>query len=248
MLLACVGLSSCIDNFDEDEKIAYPAKAPVLGAWGHVAATADDFDYTLNMVVDAAGDTVVTVQTLMGDGSAITTLGTVTEYDPVSGTLVAEGQSEFGYYLFGQVMPARIFVNYNNALNGVSVSISLVNGSNAYDAQYYIGAGSFNAVKFNKPLEACGTFQSVDGNITLMLFGDDADVKQQMGYTGEGYIGALYVGEGQDIVLYEYDKATGTLTMTSLFDSETHYSATFNEKAELVFQAGETPIVLEQVF
>lgn len=247
LLVATVGLSSCIDNFDEDEKYVYPAKAPALGAYGYTDATGEGDNYTLNIAVNAEGDTIVTTQMLWGDGTAITTVGIVTEYDPVSGTLVAEGQSEYGYYLWGSLAPAKIYASWNAAHNKLSVSVSLYAGNNIYDVQYYLGAGSFNASKLAMPLDICGDFSSTDDNVYLQLFGADENIKAQLGLDDfAGKIGIVYVGENQDLVTYEYDAATGELEVQSLLTGDT-YEIAFNDKAQLFAKIGGENVLLQQV-
>lgn len=237
LLTVCTGFSSCIDNFDEDERYTYPKQAPAYSAWAYEDQTGEDFSYSLNITENAAGDSVLTV-TMLGlpDGPVVST-GVITEYDAASGTLVAEGSSELGYYLVSSLLPAKIYASYNGAGNKLSVSVSLIFNGGDYDAQSYIGAGSFTAVRKNHPITIDGLWFAADGSVTMQLLGYDESM--------ETSIGQIQTDENEtEYCVYDYDAATGVATIRTLTTEKT-YTASYNEKGQFIFDNGGKSVLLE---
>lgn len=240
LFVLAVGFASCADDFDEDDKTSYPAEAPAIGVWvNDNMATEGDFaspfsTYEVNFSLNEAGDTLVNL--LMWDvanGLFTANSGTIVGYDPVAGMTTVDFPScDLGLLLAGQPLPARAYFTYSRDHKSMTTSIDLIFNGRPYSAMDYTGVGVFTVKQATKPAVIDGTWVSTDGNNAIQAVTNEDGTA----------IAAIYVGNNVVEGTPAYDRATGTLTITDT-DGKA-YTATFNEKLQLVLSFEGQEIVL----
>lgn len=250
-VVAAVGFSSCNNEFDEDQKYSYPGEktAIPLGcyAFGNAEATENakqNIVYDVILTENNAGDTVTTViLTESLSKEQFYSTGTKSNYDPVSGMMRFNGTTTAGALLFGAnatLMDAEMYFAYNSTSKGFTSSTCVINGTSKYDLSNYTGLFSFVAKKVRYPRFLCGSWEYVenegDGTTDVVIVIN--------GYTEDGKLDVLLnVGGGEDIhSLANYDYKTGVLTFEG---DAAEYSASFNEKGQLVFHNGDNNVVVD---
>ncbi len=236
-----MSFTSCVDEFDADDKATYPSTRPELGVWANdynasEGPYADPCTYEVNFTQDINGDTIVNISMFYkAQNMAINTLnGRITEYDPVSGmTTVDFPSSDLGLFLVGQSLPARAYMTYDRHATALRVDMHVNYNGNMYDANYYIGIGAFSVTKYAHPINVLGYWEDLATGIVLGLNGD----------------GTAEIMVGYDVIpaTFAYDKNAGTMVFYAAeavaegetAEPEVIATAYFNEQSQLKFTLSE---------
>lgn len=187
-LLLGLTFVSCNDDFDEDDNhVAYPAEMQ-LGTWAKEYTPAGGVSYTVNITLNAAGDTIcdVTVYNEATGDANVFGAGKVS-YDPATGVITAN----YDESLYDA--PAMITMAYQRDLQAMTVNI------------YTVAGGKLTAKDCFKVIKAAaisplGDWMTADG-LTFTLNADGTAVVTDNGNTEEA--------------LYNFDGTSGKITTKS---------------------------------
>lgn len=251
--LLALGVTSCVEGLEDDATYAYPAEAPASGSWTYTDPTGSDpFEYTVTLSQTEAGDTTLAISAMYPygmtnqtggrvDSAGVMTIGKVTSYDPVSGTIVAEGYTD----LFAAVgedanLPCTIYASYDRTQSQLIASITIPYANSYYDMYYLTGMiGLVKGTATAYPKNLCGYWRNNDGSFAIQLDGYNSRNGQVSG--------SLFVGVNTEDCSYHYDGATGTLTVTSLTTGNS-FTGQVNAATQLVVEYEGTTYTLTPAF
>lgn len=236
------------------------------------------FLYEMNITLSSAGDTVYNItsvatpynQLQVGvnpDGSPqflpagypiCSPGGKLQWYDPEAGTAYLEfEQTEEGSLLGVGLTPARAYLTYNRSADKISVDMDFFAQGQWYPYEANLTNGTFTLTKAARPSFVNGYWfgSGADGSTYVFYLTYDQDL--QIGVDEEGkpvttpVNGQCVVGNAQNSCLYDYDKTTGTATVTTVpimpgQEAET-YTLQYNEIGQLTYTADGQTIILDRV-
>lgn len=240
---AALCLTACVDDLEDSVDFAYPAQGMECGTWTYANPTeSDPFEYTLTISPTEEGDTILHVTMMYTDSSCVRTIANVTSYDAQSGTVVAEGSTDFLSLdgVSGQ-SSCTVYASLDHTGKRMMTSTSVAYGFSIYEIQDFFGFGNFTGTQTVKPGNIGGTWVSADGNSFIELGGYNSGIGTVLGYFQFG-------DECYDDCSWRYDNATGVLTMSGLTDGKVA-TASFNDKLQLVYDNGNgTSVILYPAF
>lgn len=236
------------------------------------------FLYELNITLSAAGDTVYNItsvstpynQLQVGvnpDGSPqflpagypiCSPGGKLQWYDSAAGTAYLEfDQTEEGNLLGVGLTPARAYVIYNRSWDKLTVDMDFYAQGAWYSYQDNLGNGKFTLTKAAHPSFICGYWLGQDEAGQPYIFYLTYEQQLQIGSDDDGQPittpieGQCIVGNAQNYCLFDYDKTTGTGTVTTVpvmagQEAET-YTLQYNEIGQLTYNNGSETIILDRV-
>ena len=182
LLMMGLAFASCNDNFDEDEaRVSYPGNFE-LGIWESEYTAAGGTEYTVNLTLNEAGDTIcdVTMFNTATSDANVLSAGAVS-YDQTTGVITAT------YEESPWETPAMVSITYKNAGDKMTVNVYANDGKLA-------NKGLFTAVKSNK-ISVLGDWMLADGSVLSLNADSTASlVKEEV--TSEG----TYTWDGQLVV------------------------------------------------
>lgn len=267
-LFACVGFASCADEFDATDHATYPAEAPGLGTWvADQTATSGpftkDYLFEMNITLSSAGDTVYNITSVTTPYNTVglpanypicSPGGKLQWYDPQAGTAYLEfDETEIGALVgAGGNTPARAYLTYNRSWDKISVDMDFYVQGNWHAYQDYALNGAFTLTKAQRPSFICGYWQGQDQAGLPYIFYLTYEQQAQTG--PDTYVtlaGQCVVGGVQNYCTYEYDKTTGTGTVTTVplapgQEAET-YTLQYNEIGQLTYNTGSETVILDRM-
>lgn len=214
-LAAGLAMVSCNQDFDEtDYSPSVPEKAQ-LGIWTRQYTPEDAMPFTVNVLVNEAGDTVcdVTYYDASSNMANVYSNGKVT-YNKQTGMITADYEED------ADGSPARVCITPTNDKSHMIVNVYNV-GSDDEGNEELTSVDNFTAVT-SDTISVLGRWQLADGKTVQLDLGgkasvvDGEDVLEEGSYTFDGKTGSINVG-GQTYAMSFNTAGNGQMTIANAY-------------------------------